>query len=93
MHDEYTSARIARIAARGLEDPASLTLEEIRAVCGSALTQARSHTPPPLTNAFMQDMFWAQRRPVDVSKTIAGNALRSAKEPPNTLAELLRRGR
>lgn len=37
---EETSARIASIAARGLRDPASLTPEDIRALAGSALTQA-----------------------------------------------------
>src|SRR5258708_5260814 len=37
--DEHTSARIGSIAARGLTDPASLTLEEIKEVCGSALSQ------------------------------------------------------
>ena len=36
---EQTSARVASIASRGLDDPASLTFEEIRTVCGSALTQ------------------------------------------------------
>jgi hypothetical protein len=42
-HDEHTSRRIARIAARGLRHPASLTLEEVQEVCGSALDQARDH--------------------------------------------------
>lgn len=37
---EETSDRIASIAGRGLDDPTSLTPEEIRAVCGSAVTQA-----------------------------------------------------
>jgi hypothetical protein len=37
---EQTSARIASIAARGIDHPASLTMEEIQAVCGSVLTQA-----------------------------------------------------
>lgn len=36
---EETSADVASVAARGLADPTSLTPEEIRAVCGSALTQ------------------------------------------------------
>lgn len=36
---EATSDRVASIASRGLQDPASLTPEEIKAVCGSALTQ------------------------------------------------------
>ena len=40
MATELTSADIASIASRGLRDPASLTLDEIQAVCGTALTQA-----------------------------------------------------
>ena len=42
---EATSTQIASIAARGLRDPASLTPEEIKAVCGSALTQRESEAP------------------------------------------------
>ncbi len=38
--NETTSHRVASIAARGLRDPSSLTLDEIQEVCGSALTQA-----------------------------------------------------
>lgn len=36
---EKTSNRIAKIAARGIKNPGSLTKAEIAAVCGSALTQ------------------------------------------------------
>ena len=36
---EMTSLQIASIAARGLTDPTSLSLDEIKSVCGSALTQ------------------------------------------------------
>ena len=36
---EVTSASVASIAARGLRDPGSLTHEEIKTVCASALTQ------------------------------------------------------
>lgn len=36
---EVTSARIGSIAARGLRDPGSLTHEEIKSLCASALTQ------------------------------------------------------
>lgn len=36
---EVTSASIASIAARGLRDPGSLTHDEIKKVCASALTQ------------------------------------------------------
>lgn len=39
MRNETTSARIAAIAARGAKNPSSLTLKEIRSLCGSVLTQ------------------------------------------------------
>jgi hypothetical protein len=42
--EEYTSAEVATLAARGLRDPSGLTITEIRAVCASALTQARPRT-------------------------------------------------
>ncbi len=41
---EFTSVQIASIAARGLKEPHSLSHDEIRAVCGSALTQAHDKT-------------------------------------------------
>jgi len=37
--NEKTSKRIAKIAAKGVKDPLSLTKPEIKAVCASALTQ------------------------------------------------------
>jgi hypothetical protein len=37
---ETTSPKVAALAAKGLADPASLTPQEIRQVCASALTQA-----------------------------------------------------
>uniref|UniRef100_UPI0025DAF3C8 hypothetical protein n=1 Tax=Sphingomonas sp. TaxID=28214 RepID=UPI0025DAF3C8 len=39
LYGEQTSARIASIASRGMNDPSSLTLDEIKCVCASALTQ------------------------------------------------------
>jgi hypothetical protein len=38
--NEQTSARIARIASKGLKTPSKLTTAEIRAIAGAALTQA-----------------------------------------------------
>lgn len=38
--NEQTSARIASLASRAMRDPESLTLEEIRQLGASALTQA-----------------------------------------------------
>lgn len=39
MTTEVTSSSVGSIAARGLRDPASLTLDEIKKVCASALSQ------------------------------------------------------
>lgn len=41
---EFTSAEVAKIAARGLRRPESLSVDEISAVCGSALNQTRDRT-------------------------------------------------
>ena len=38
--NERTSSRIAAIAERGVDDPASLKLEEIRSLCASVLAHA-----------------------------------------------------
>jgi hypothetical protein len=43
---EFTSEEIASIAARGVRDPKSLTEAEIKAVCGSAMTQVRNRDDP-----------------------------------------------
>lgn len=45
---EATSPEIAALASKGLDDPASLTPEQVRRVCASALTQRedpRSYGP------------------------------------------------
>lgn len=38
---QYSSTQLARVAARGLRNPQVLSTMDIRALCGSALTQAR----------------------------------------------------
>jgi hypothetical protein len=38
--DEQSSRRLASLASRAMTDPASLTLDEIRSLGGSVLTQA-----------------------------------------------------
>ena len=40
MSDEKTSQRVATIAAKALQNPKSLTSEEIQALAASALNQA-----------------------------------------------------
>ena len=42
MSDEKTSQRVATIAAKALQNPKSLTSEEIQALAASALNQAPS---------------------------------------------------
>lgn len=37
--DRETSPEVAAIAARGIQDPQSLTPDEIKSVCASALSQ------------------------------------------------------
>jgi hypothetical protein len=44
---EWTSKRIASLAARGVNRPESLDLIEIRAVCASALAQAHAKEERP----------------------------------------------
>lgn len=46
-YKEYTSPQIASLAARGISNPASLTPDEIKRVCASALTQAGGDPVPP----------------------------------------------
>lgn len=46
-YKEYTSPEVASLAARGIRDPGSLTPEEIKRVCASALTQAGGDPTPP----------------------------------------------
>lgn len=41
MH-EYTSKKVAAIAAKGLSNPKSLTEEEIKSICASVLTQTKN---------------------------------------------------
>ncbi len=43
--NEKTSQTIATLAGRGLKNPASLTLDEIRRLAGSAGTQAPDKKP------------------------------------------------
>ena len=44
LGQEYSSARLASLASRALDNPFSLTLDEIRSLGGSVLTQAPPRT-------------------------------------------------
>ena len=54
--NEQTSARVAALAGRGLTNPESLTIEEIKAVCASALAQAKEQHLPPIAKNAMGEM-------------------------------------
>ena len=49
--DEVTSRDVARIAARALKRPQSVTYDEIQALAASCLTQRPSKRKPPVTRA------------------------------------------
>ena len=83
MAHEYTSAEIASIASRGLHDPASLTLAEVQAVCGTALTQAPDNA---LARGFGAHAYYNRNRMMDD----AGSAILTG-VPRNALADRRRR--
>ncbi len=66
--NEKTSKRIGTIASRAMRDPASLTLDEIRALGASATTQRPDRKPAKKT---------AKRK---VKKTVKKPAKRRAKK-------------
>jgi hypothetical protein len=41
--NDTSSSRVASLAARGLSNPASLTLDDVRAVCATALERVPDH--------------------------------------------------
>ena len=43
---ESADSKIASLASQGLFDPATLTLDEMRAVCAAALTRVADHRQP-----------------------------------------------
>ncbi len=88
-NNERTSHRVASIAARGFDDPASLTLAEIRTVCASALTQAPDHTAsPPGAHAIYNAMLPPPPRSLGLLPPAplgAANALWSDPLPPTPI--------
>ena len=44
--NEKTSDKVAKIASKGLKNPASLTKKEIRSIAGSVLTQSPDQRKP-----------------------------------------------
>jgi hypothetical protein len=86
--NERTSDRVASIAARGLDDPTSLTLAEIRLVCASALTQAPDHNAsPPGAHATYNGLLppTPTRPPFGLAMPGAAPAPRNALAGPNRL--------
>jgi hypothetical protein len=64
--NETTSKRIASIAARGMKNPASLTLDEIKRVCGSANTQAPDKTTMCYETADLRELVIELLATVDI---------------------------
>jgi hypothetical protein len=87
-YNELTSRRVASIAARGLDSPLSLTADEIRTVCASALTQAPDHNPPPGAHGFYNALTRA-RAYSSVAASLAAVPPRNALAGDNSLAKLL----
>ena len=52
---ETAEPRVASMASQGLVDPASLSHDEIRAVCASALTKVPDHRKDEVTRARSYD--------------------------------------
>ena len=49
---ETAEPRVASMASQGLIDPASLSHDEIRAICASALTKVPDHRKDEVTRAY-----------------------------------------
>jgi hypothetical protein len=69
--DEKTSAEVAKIASKGLKDPAGLTNAEIRRLAASALTQV-ADAPKKKTKAKTKVKTKVKKKP----------AVKSAKKKP-----------
>ena len=51
MLDEAGNSQVASLASQGLSSPASLTLDEIRAVCATALKHVPDHRQTEIIQA------------------------------------------
>ena len=70
---ESTGSRVASLASQGLFDPATLTLDEMRAICAAALMRVPDHR--------QQDI--VQSRPLYEQIDVALAAIRLEQEPNN----------
>jgi hypothetical protein len=68
---ESTGSRVASLASQGLFDPATLTLDEMRAICAAALMRVPDHR--------QQDI--VQSRPLHEQIDVALAAIRLEQEP------------
>ena len=48
---ESTGSRVASLASQGLFDPATLTLDEMRAICAAALMRVPDHRQQEISDA------------------------------------------
>ena len=79
MTSEETSAHVASVASRCLDQSASLTLSEIRMVCGSALTQTEGSN---LANALAggtasERVAWIAARGLQYPALLTGEEIRT----------------
>ena len=74
---EPADSKIASLASQGLFDPATLTLDEMRAICAAALTRVADHR--------QQENF--QARPLYEQIDIALAEIRVASNPMRRLLE------
>ena len=74
---ELADSKIASLASQGLFDPATLTLDEMRAICAAALTRVADHR--------QRENF--QARPLYEQIDIAVSEIRVASNPMRRLLE------
>jgi hypothetical protein len=55
MQNEKTSARVAQIASKALQDPKSITPDEIQTLAASALTQSPDQQQRQKAQQFLQN--------------------------------------
>ncbi len=70
---ESTGSRVASLASQGLFDPATLTLDEMRAICAAALMRVPDHRQEEIM----------QSRPLHEQIDVALAAIRLEQEPNN----------
>jgi hypothetical protein len=89
-HNERSSPEMASLASRAMSDPASLSLDEIRSLGASVLTQAPDHDAP--NGSLAEIGLWADRRCNAMLGAYAYYNPDNAMANPGTLARLVLNG-